>query len=118
MGVQVLLESLSRCCWNECPSPIGICTAAKSGLNEAILASTWGQTKVFLQYKARRQGKLVIEVPAFYSSQECGSCGHIHQDNRVSQSEFVCQSCGHIDHADHNAAKVIAMRGVKQLLAG
>jgi putative transposase len=92
--------------------------AAKSGLNKAILASAWGQTKVFLQYKARRQGKLVIEVPAFYSSQECGACGHIHKDNRVSQSEFVCQSCGHIDHADHNAAKVIAGRGVQQLLAG
>ena len=73
---------------------------------------------IYLGYKARRQGKLVIEVPAFYSSQECGSCGHIHQDNRVSQSEFVCQSCGHTDHADHNAAKVIAGRGVKQLLAG
>lgn len=92
--------------------------AAKSGLNKAILASTWGQTNVFLQYKARRQGKLVIEVSAFYSSQECGSCGHIHQDNRVSQSGFVCQSCGHTDHADHNAAKVIAGRGVKQLLSG
>ena len=73
---------------------------------------------IYLGYKARRQGKLVIEVPAFYSSQECGSCGHIHQDNRVSQSEFVCQSCGHTDHADHNAAKVIAGRGAKQLLAG
>ena len=92
--------------------------AAKSGLNKAILASAWGQTKVYLQYKARRQGKLVIEVPAFYSSQECGQCGHIHQDNRASQSEFVCQSCGHTDHADHNAAKVIAGRGVRQLLAG
>lgn len=92
--------------------------AAKSGLNKAILASAWGQTKVYLQYKARRQGKLVIEVPAFYSSQECGPCGHIHQDNRVSQSEFVCQSCGHTDHADHNAANVIAGRGVRQLLAG
>ena len=92
--------------------------AAKSGLNKAILASAWGQTKVYLQYKARRQGKLVIEVPAFYSSQECGQCGHIHQDNRASQSEFVCQSCGHTDHADHNAAKVIAARGVRQLLAG
>ena len=76
-----------------------------------------GQTKVFLQYKARRQGKLVIEVPAFYSSQECGACGHIHQDNRISQSGFVCQSCKHSDHADHNAAKVIAGRGVTQLLA-
>ncbi|MHB1098836.1 MAG: RNA-guided endonuclease InsQ/TnpB family protein, partial [Burkholderiales bacterium] len=92
--------------------------AAKSGLNKSILASTWGQTKVFLQYKARRQGKLVIEVPPFYSSQECAACGNIHQDNRVSQSEFVCLSCGNADHADHNAAKVIAMRGVRQLLAG
>lgn len=39
--------------------------AAKSGLNKAILASTWGKTKEFLSYKAQRSGKLVIEVPAF-----------------------------------------------------
>ncbi|MDP1597180.1 MAG: hypothetical protein Q8K80_03125, partial [Methylotenera sp.] len=38
--------------------------------------------------------------------------------NRLSQAEFVCLSCGNTDHADHNAAKVIALRGVKQLLAG
>jgi putative transposase len=92
--------------------------AAKSGLNKSILASTWGQTKIFLQYKARRQGKLVIEVPPFYSSQECAACGHVHPDNRVSQSEFVCLRCGNTDHADHNAAKVIALRGVRQLLSG
>lgn len=91
---------------------------AKSGLNKAILSSAWGQTKLFLQYKTRRVGKLAIEVPAFYSSQECGKCGHTHKDNRKSQSEFVCQSCGHTDHADHNAGKVIAARGVQQLLAG
>lgn len=92
--------------------------AAKSGLNKAILSSTWGQTKVFLQYKARRQGKLVIEVSPHYTSQECAVCGHIHKDNRVSQSEFVCQSCAHVDNADHNAAKVIAKRGIKLLLSG
>ena len=92
--------------------------AAKSGLNKSILASTWGQTKTYLQYKARRQGKFVIEVSPFYSSQECAACGHVHQDNRLSQAEFVCLSCGNTDHSDHNAAKVIAMRGVKQLLAG
>jgi len=92
--------------------------AAKSGLNKSILASTWGQTKVYLQYKARRQGKLVMEVPPFYSSQECAACGHVHQDNRLSQAAFVCLSCGNTDNADHNATKVIAMRGVRQLLAG
>ncbi|MDP2402742.1 MAG: transposase, partial [Methylotenera sp.] len=49
--------------------------AAKSGINKSILATTRGQTKTYLQYKARRQGKLVIEVSPFYSSQECAACG-------------------------------------------
>ena len=92
--------------------------AAKSGLNKAILASTWGKTKEFLGYKARRSGKLAIEVPAFYSSQECAACGHIHSDNRVSQAEFVCQRCNHTGHADHNAAAIIAKRGVRLVLSG
>lgn len=92
--------------------------AAKSGLNKSILASTWGQTKAYLSYKSRRLGKLTIEVPAFYTSQECAACGHTHSDNRRSQAEFVCQRCGHTDHADYNAAKVIARRGVRLLLSG
>ena len=92
--------------------------AAKSGLNKAILASTWGKTKEFLGYKARRSGKLAIEVPAFYSSQECAACGHTHSDNRVSQAEFVFQRCNHTGHADHNAAAIIAKRGVRLVLSG
>ena len=91
---------------------------AKSGLNKAILASAWGKAQACLQYKARRRGKLCIEVPAFYSSQECAACGHTHPDNRTSQSEFVCQSCGHKANADHNAARVIAARGVRLVLSG
>lgn len=90
--------------------------AAKAGLNKAILGSAWGQAKIYLTYKARRQGKLAIEVPAFYTSQECAACGHIHKDNRVSQSEFVCQACHHQDNADRNAAKVIAVRGVQLVI--
>jgi len=92
--------------------------AQKAGLNRSILASAWGQTKTYLQYKARRRGKLCIAVSPQYSSQECAACGHIHPDNRINQSEFVCQRCGHKDHADHNASKIIAKRGVKLLLSG
>lgn len=92
--------------------------AARAGLNKAILASVWAKTKVFTQYKARRQGKLNFEVPAHYSSQECAACGHAHKDNRKSQSGFVCQSCKHTDNADHNAANGIAMRGVRFVLDG
>jgi putative transposase len=90
----------------------------KAGLNRSILASTWGQTKVFLQYKARRQGKLCLDVPPHYSSQECAACGHVHKDNRISQAEFVCQCCGNSANADSNASKVIAQRGVMLLLSG
>ena len=84
----------------------------------SILASTWGQTKTYLQYKARRKGKLCVDVPPHYSSQECAACGHVHQDNRQSQSLFVCLSCGYTDNADRNAGKVLAMRGVRLLLSG
>lgn len=91
---------------------------AKSGLNRSILASGWGQFKTILHYKATRAGKLVVEVPPAYSSQECARCGHIHPDNRPSQARFVCQACGHHAHADHNAAQVIAARGARLVADG
>ncbi|MDD2610101.1 MAG: transposase [Giesbergeria sp.] len=88
----------------------------KAGLNRAILASGWGQIKVYTQYKALRAGKLCIEVPAHYSSQECSHCGFTHPDNRHSQAAFVCQSCHCTDNADTNAAKVLVKRGVALML--
>ncbi len=91
---------------------------AKSGLNRSILASGWGQFKTILHDKAARAGKLVVEVPAAYSSQECARCGHIHPDNRPRQARFVCQACGHHAHADHNAAQVIAARGARWVADG
>lgn len=68
--------------------------SAKSGLNKSVLESVWGNTKTFTEYKAKRQGKLVLQIPPFHSSQECAQCGYIHQDNR-HKSEFVCLRCGH-----------------------
>ena len=60
----------------------------------------------------------MIEIPPFRSSQECRICGHTHQDNRISQSEFVCQACGHTENADTNASHIIAQRGVDVILSG
>ena len=91
---------------------------AKAGLNRKILTSAWGKTVTYTRYKAVKAGKLCIKIHPYQTSQECAECGHIHPDNRVSQSEFVCQACGHPDHADHNAARVIAKRGVRWLLSG
>lgn len=92
--------------------------AQKRGLNRSILASAWGDTKLFTKYKALAAGKLCIEVPPHHSSQECSACGHTHADNRVSQAQFVCQRCGHAENADTNAARVIARRGVEAAVSG
>lgn len=92
--------------------------AQKRGLNRSILASAWGETKLFTKYKALAAGKLCIEVPPHHSSQECSACGHTHSDNRLEQSRFVCQRCGHAENADTNAARVIARRGVEAVVSG
>ncbi|ANB02230.1 transposase [Ectothiorhodospira sp. BSL-9] len=89
---------------------------AKAGLNKGILHSAWGKIRTYAQYKAPRNNVLFLVVPPHHSSQECAVCGHIHPDNRLSQSRFVCQRCGQIDHADHNASRVIARRGVTAVI--
>lgn len=91
---------------------------AKGGLNRAILGAAWSRTRDCCAYKAQRAGKLVVDVPAPYTSQECSRCGHIHPGNRISQSEFVCQRCGHRENADGNASTNIRNRGVALIRSG
>jgi transposase len=54
----------------------------------------------------------VVYVDAAYTSQECSDCHHIARKNRPNQSTFLCRSCGFAEHADRNAARNIAARGV------
>lgn len=90
--------------------------AAKAGLTQKILNSAWGQLALFFAYKANHAGKVFIKVSPRFSSQECAKCGHIHPDNRQTQSQFVCQKCGHSENADQNAAEVIKKRGIEEIL--
>lgn len=89
--------------------------AAKAGLNKKLLEKGLAKTVSYLEYKCQKQGKLLVKIPAPYTSQECAKCHHIHPDNRKTQADFQCISCGHQDNADVNAAKVIAYRGIKYL---
>jgi len=90
---------------------------AKAGLNKAILESCWGSIEVYLTYKALRANKLVLKVPAHYTSQSCSRCGHTAPGNRKG-SLFACTECGWSEHADSNAAKNIAARGVTLIRSG
>jgi putative transposase len=90
--------------------------SAKAGLTQKILHSAWGMIALFLAYKANHAGKVFIKVSPRFSSQECAKCGHIHPDNRQTQSQFVCRECRHAANADQNAAEVIRKRGVEEIV--
>jgi len=86
--------------------------AAKTGLNKALANAGMGRFRIFLAQALAKMGKMLVLVPAAYSSQECSACGFIHPDNRPDQATFHCLACGSAENADVNAAKVIKKRGI------
>lgn len=72
------------------------------------------QLRMFITYKALLAGVPVVLVDPRDTSRTCNRCGHCEKKNRKNQEEFVCKGCGHEDHADHNAAKNIRIKGLHQ----
>ncbi|GAA4250462.1 RNA-guided endonuclease InsQ/TnpB family protein [Dactylosporangium darangshiense] len=81
---------------------------------QRVTLHSWAfqQLGAFLVYKARRTGVPLVEVDPRYTSQTCAACGYRDKRNRPDQETFTCRSCGVVAHADHNAARNIAARGV------
>jgi len=81
---------------------------------QRVTLHSWAfhQLGTYVAYKANRAGVAVVYVDPAYTSQGCSACGHIAKANRPDQSTFLCRSCGFADHADRNAARNIAQRGV------
>ncbi len=80
----------------------------------AVHSWAFAQLGAFVAYKAKQTGVAFVEVDPAYTSQTCSACGWVDKRNRRSQSEFECGRCGFVGHADHNAAIVIAARGVER----
>jgi putative transposase len=81
---------------------------------QRVTLHSWSfqQLGAYIAYKAARAGVPVVFVDPCYTSQECSACGHISKKNRPNQATFLCTSCGFAEHADVNAARNIAARGV------
>ncbi|WP_449410656.1 RNA-guided endonuclease InsQ/TnpB family protein [Methylobacterium komagatae] len=83
----------------------------KAGLNRRMLDVAPGEIRRQLEYKAAWTGRVVIAVPAAYTSQDCSGCearGHIERGERM----FVCETCGAVIDRDTNAARNIRARAV------
>jgi len=84
----------------------------KSGLNKAILDKAWGRLRLALEWHGRKNGCVIVSVPAAYTSQTCSACRHIAAESRERQADFRCVMCGHCENADVNAAKNILAAGL------
>lgn len=65
---------------------------------------SFAQLKSFVAYKAENVGTRVVMIDPRHTSQCCSKCGHIHRNNRTTQSLFRCAKCEFSLNADLNAA--------------
>ena len=79
----------------------------KKGMNRSFLTASPSMIAELLEYKVLLNGKRLVYVPAYYTSQRCSKCGYTDKDNRESQSIFYCQDCSYKSNADINAARNI-----------
>lgn len=87
----------------------------KSGLNRAILDTSFGELRRMLEYKSAWQGKNLVVISRWApTSKTCSSCGHQLEEMKLTTRDWDCPTC--VDHHDRdiNAAKNILAAGLKQ----
>lgn len=77
--------------------------------NKSVLRSwTYSELQRFIEYKAENKGIKVQYIDPFLTSQVCSNCGNFDINQRISQSDFLCNNCGFRANADYNAARNIS----------
>lgn len=88
-----------------------------SNLDVGLSRSQYGRLREQVEYKAKERGLHVTAVAPQWTSLTC-PCGHTGEEARPSRDAFRCPVCGYEDHADLNAARMVALRGVEYLEGG
>lgn len=86
-----------------------------------IADAAWYEIRRQIEYKCKREGKMLILVDRFYpSSQTCSTCGYVNKEVKdLRVREWTCPVCGSHHDRDFNASVNIAKNGKeKALLAG
>lgn len=81
-------------------------------VNRMMHSWPFAQLLDFITYKAALAGIQVIEEDPRHTSQRCSRCGHTERGNRPKQALFRCKACRYEIHADLNAARNLAAKGV------
>ncbi|MEG4534576.1 transposase [Microcoleus sp. D2_18a_D3] len=81
-------------------------------LAKSISDAAWSQFAQWLEYFGKVYGKTVSAVAPQYTSQECSNCGNMVRKT-LSTRTHICD-CGTVLDRDHNAARNILVKGLKQ----
>lgn len=105
------VKSMTRSAKGKLPATPSRGVSAKKRLNYAMLDASLAMLRILVGEKAASAARVVIDVPAAYSSQTCSECGSVAAEAR-SGERYACvnASCGFVGDADVNAARVIAQR--------
>ncbi|MCW3099070.1 MAG: transposase [Chthonomonadaceae bacterium] len=91
--------------------------ARKAGLNKSIGDVGWGMFRYVLTYKAEWAGRVVVNVPPAYTSQDCSGCGYRpDKEHRKTLSDRIhfCPKCGLVLDRDTNSARTLLKIAVGQ----
>lgn len=81
-------------------------------LAKSISDASWSLFTDWVDYYAKVFGTWAIAVAPHYTSQDCSVCG-TRIKKSLSTRTHKCHSCATVMHRDHNAAKQILAKGIK-----
>jgi putative transposase len=73
-------------------------------LAKSISDVSWGIFKQFVKYKAKNQGKQIVEVAPHHTSQDCSVCKYRNRLLTLADRNWVCPVCNTQHDRDGNAA--------------
>uniref|UniRef100_UPI002FF3F8FF RNA-guided endonuclease InsQ/TnpB family protein n=1 Tax=Companilactobacillus sp. HBUAS59699 TaxID=3109358 RepID=UPI002FF3F8FF len=71
-----------------------------------------------LEYKAELYGKTFVKINPYNTTQTCSDCGYWMRDEEhltLNDREWTCPNCNTFHIRDHNAAKNILAKGLKEI---
>jgi len=79
-----------------------------TSMSRAIGDAGWRMLRTMMEYKCKENGKNLLIIGRFDpSSKACSVCGHIYQELKREEKEWVCCSCNTKHDRDINAARNI-----------
>ena len=86
-------------------------------LAKSISDCSWYAFINMLKYKAKWNGKIVLQIDRFYASSKiCNNCKDKNIMLTLNERSWVCNKCGTVHDRDINAAINIRTEGLRILL--